>query len=64
MSIISILVVLVVVGLLLWAITTAIPMDAQVKRIVQVLVVVVVCLWLLEQLGLIGTWHVGRGALR
>jgi hypothetical protein len=64
MSIISILVVLVVVGLVLWAVQTAIPMDANIKRIITVVVVLCVCLWLLEQFGLIGPWHFGNGRLR
>jgi hypothetical protein len=60
MTILGLVVVLVVVGLLLWAITTAIPMEPTIKRIVVVLVVVCVCLWLLEQFGLIGPWHLNR----
>jgi hypothetical protein len=45
MSIVSLLVVLVIVGLLLWA-AGQIPMDAAILRIIRVVVVVAVVLWL------------------
>jgi hypothetical protein len=60
MSIIGILVILIVVGLLLWAVQTAIPMDANIKRIITVVVIVFVCTWLLEELGLFGPIRFGR----
>lgn len=53
MSLIGLLVVLIVVGLLLWAVGQ-IPMDATIKRIITVVVIVFVCLWLLQALGLLG----------
>ena len=48
--IISIIVVCIVVGLLLWAVS-AIPMDPVVARIVRVLVIVALVLWILSHLG-------------
>ena len=61
MTLIGMLVVLVVVGLVLWAVQTAIPMDATIKKIITVVVVLFVCLWLLEEFGLIGPWRAPRG---
>ena len=57
MSIIGLLVVLIVFALLWWAartlmITFGVP--AQIQVVVQVLIVVLVCLWLLQVLGLLG----------
>jgi hypothetical protein len=43
---IQVVVVLVVVGLILWALSQ-IPMDATIARILRVVIIVVVCLWLL-----------------
>jgi len=48
MPLIAIIVVLIVVGLLLWAVQTAIPMNDQIKKIITVVVIVAVCLWILS----------------
>jgi hypothetical protein len=47
MSLISLVVVLIVVGVLLWLVNTYIPMDEKIKKILNIAVVVVVVLWLL-----------------
>ncbi|MBF0532927.1 MAG: hypothetical protein HQL23_07525 [Candidatus Omnitrophica bacterium] len=54
MSLISLVVVLVIVGVLLWLINAYIPMDAKIKTILNVVVLIVVVLWLLQSFGLIG----------
>lgn len=54
MSLITICVVLIVVGVLLWVVNTAIPMDANIKKVLNVVVLLVVVLWLLQVFGLIG----------
>lgn len=53
MSLISILVVLVLAGLVLWAISQF-PLDATIVRIIRVVVVVAAVLWLLQGFGLLG----------
>ena len=53
MPLISIVVVLVVVGFLLWLINTYVPMASPIKTILNVVVVVAVILWLLSTLGII-----------
>ncbi|MGH7182072.1 MAG: Thivi_2564 family membrane protein [Nitrospiraceae bacterium] len=52
MTLISLVVVLVVVGLLLWAVQQ-LPLDGTIKTIIRVVVIVVVCLWLLSAVGLL-----------
>ena len=47
MSLLSLVVVLIVVGVLLWLVNSYIPMDAKIKNILNVVVVIVVVLWLL-----------------
>ena len=47
MSLISLILVLVVVGVILWLINTYLPMDGKIKSILNVVVVIVVILWLL-----------------
>ena len=46
---IQILIVLVIVGLILWAISQ-IPMDPVIARVVRVVVIVFVCIWLVYML--------------
>jgi len=53
MSLISLLLILVVVGVILWLINTYIPMDRKIKNILNVVVVIVVVLWLLKAFGLL-----------
>jgi len=57
MSLISLVVTLIVVGVLLWLVNTYIPMDGKIKKILNIVVVVVVVLWLLVAFGVLG--HVG-----
>lgn len=52
MPIITILIVLVVVGLLLWLINAYIPMQPTVKKILNVVVVIVLIVWLLKMFGI------------
>ncbi len=62
MSLISIIIALVVVGVLLWLVNTYIPMDSKIKSILNVVVVIIVVLWLLQAFGLLGSLggvHVG-----
>lgn len=52
MSLVSLVITLIVVGVLLWLINNYIPMDAKIKSILNIVVVVAVVLWLLNLLGL------------
>ena len=54
MPLITIVLVLIVVGVLLWLINTYIPMDAKIKNILNIVVVIVVIIWLLQALGILG----------
>jgi hypothetical protein len=55
MPLVSIVLVLIVVGVLLWLINTFIPMDGKIKKILNAVVVIVVIIWLLQVFGLIGS---------
>jgi hypothetical protein len=54
MSLITIVITLIVIGVLLWLVNTYIPMDGKIKKILNVVVVVVVILWLLNVFGVWG----------
>lgn len=55
MPLIDIIIVLIVTGVALWAINTYIPMAAPIKKIINIVVTVVICLWLLQEFGVIGS---------
>ena len=57
MSLIGVLVFLIIVGVLLWAVNSAIPMQPQIKSILNIVVVLFVVLYLLRGFGLLT--HVG-----
>lgn len=48
MPLISVVVVLIVVGVLLWLANTYLPMDEKIKQILNIVVVIAVVLWLLS----------------
>ena len=54
MSLISIVITLIVVGVLLWLVNTYIPMDGKIKKILNVVVVICVVVWLLSVFGVLG----------
>jgi hypothetical protein len=53
MPLITVLIVLVAVGIVLWLVNTYIPMDAKIKKILNIVVVIVVVLWLLRAFGIL-----------
>ncbi len=59
MPIIPLIVVLILVGVALYAINNVIPMDAKVKTLVNIIVVVAACLFALDALGIMetGRWR-------
>jgi hypothetical protein len=63
MSLVSLILVLIVVGVVLWLINTYIPMDSKIKSILNAVVVIAVVLWLLKVFGLLDSLtniHVGK----
>ena len=53
MPLITVVLTLIVVGVVLWLINTYIPMQGTIKKILNIVVVVVVILWLLYGFGII-----------
>ena len=63
MPLINVVITLIVVGVLLWLVNVYIPMDGKIKRILNVVVVIVVVVWLLQAFGLLGSLdsiHIGN----
>jgi len=57
MSLITIVLTLIVVAMLLWLTNTYIPMDGKIKKVLNIVVMVVVVLWLLN---VFGVWNYVR----
>ena len=60
MSLVSLVIVLIVVGVLLWLVQTYIPMDPTIKRIILIVVIIAVVLYVLSAFGLLA----GLGNIR
>lgn len=54
MPLVNVVIALVVVGLLLWLVNRFIPMQSQIKGILNAVVVIAVIVWLLKVFGLFG----------
>lgn len=52
MSLLTLVLTLIVVGVLLWAINQYLPMDAKIKTILNIVVVICVVVWVLSAFGL------------
>ena len=52
MSLLSILIAIIVVGVLLWVINTFLPMDRQIKKIFNLVVIIALIIWLLKAFGI------------
>ena len=53
MSLIGLIVVLCVVGAILWGVNTYLPLDPNIKKILNFVVIIVVILWLLSIFGIL-----------
>jgi len=55
MPLLSLILVLVLVGVLLWAVNRFIPMDPKIRSILNAVVVIIVIIWLLQAFGVLGS---------
>lgn len=53
MDLLTVFIVLILVGLALWAVNTFIPMDRKIKNILNIVAVILVVIWLLQAFGLL-----------
>jgi hypothetical protein len=51
MSLLTLVLTLIVVGVLLWAVNAYLPMDAKIKNILNIVVVICVVIWVLSAFG-------------
>jgi hypothetical protein len=54
MPLIHLFIILVVIGVILWAVNSYIPMQTTIKKIINVVVILCVVLWLLSVFGILG----------
>jgi len=53
MPLVTVVLILIAVGVVLWLINTYIPMDGKIKGILNAVVVIAVVIWLLQVFGLL-----------
>lgn len=54
MSLLSLIVLLAVIGAILWVVNTQVTfIDANFKKIINIVVIIVVCIWLLSLFGIL-----------
>ncbi len=54
MPLMQLVIILVVVGVVLWLVNNYIPMQATIKKILNVVIIIAVIIWLLSVFGVIG----------
>jgi hypothetical protein len=52
MTLVNLVLILIVIGVLLWLLNTFIPMDKNIKKIINAVVIIAVVIWLLKIFGL------------
>jgi hypothetical protein len=57
MSLMSVIIVLIVTGVILWLVNTYIPMDRKIKSILNAVVIIVLVLWLLQAFGILNAFN-------
>lgn len=50
----TLIITLIVIGVLLWLVNTHIPMDAKIKQVLNVVVIIIVVLYVLSAFGVLG----------
>nr|WP_310524384.1 Thivi_2564 family membrane protein [Polymorphobacter sp.] len=50
---INVIITLLIVGVLLWLVNTYLPMDAKIKSILNIVIVIAVIIWLVRSFGLL-----------
>ena len=53
MSILTIFIVIIIFGLLFWAVNTYLPLDGKVKQILNILAIIFLVIWILKITGII-----------
>lgn len=53
MPLLTVLLVIIVAGVVLWLVNTYIPMDGKLKKILNIVVVIIVIIWLVRIFGLL-----------
>jgi hypothetical protein len=54
MSLVTLIITLIIIGVLLWLVNSYIPMDGKIKQILNIVVVICVIIWLLSVFGILG----------
>ncbi len=64
MTLVSVIITIALVGVLLWAINTYLPMEANIKKLLNIVVIIIIVLWLLNVFGILSAINVPIGTVR
>ena len=53
MTLLSLIIIIVAVGVILWAVNSYIPMEANIKKLLNIVVIVIMVLWILGIFGIL-----------
>lgn len=53
MSVISLILTIVAVGVIMWLINTYVPMESMIKRLLNIVVIIMLVIWLLNLFGVL-----------
>ena len=52
MPIVPVILTIVIVGVIMWIVNTYVPMSAPIKQVLNIVVVILLCIWLINLFGL------------
>jgi len=62
-SLVEIIVAIVILGLVIWAVDTFLPLDPRFKTLIYVVAVIFVIVWILQGMGWIGSMRGGANTI-
>lgn len=57
MPLLTIVIVLVIIGVIMWLVNVHIPMDATIKKVLNIVVLIAVVLWVLQVFGVLSSMN-------
>jgi len=63
MSLISVIMALVIIGIVIYLVNTFLPVDAKIKNIIMLVALAFVAIWFLQQMGWIGSVRGGADTI-
>lgn len=63
MSLMSVILALVVIGIIIWVVNTYLPVDQKIKNIIMIIAVAFIAIWFLQEMGWLGSIRGGADTI-